>query len=90
MKKDENYDVERLAEIMNYISGKLMDEGSSPEMVAGVLAACSLSIYRSVLNDEDFESMIDEISKCRGQIGPFIRRAEVDAASITRRSKYLH
>ena len=37
--------IERMAEIINYISCKLMDEGNSPELVAGVLAACSLSIY---------------------------------------------
>ena len=66
IKKDE-MELERMAEIINYISGKLMDDGNSPELIAGVLAACSLSIYRSVLNDEEYESMIDEISKCRGR-----------------------
>lgn len=89
MKKDE-IELERMAEIINYISGKLMDDGNSPELIAGVLAACSLSIYRSILNDEEYESMIDEISKCRDQISPFMRRAEVNATTISRRGKYLH
>ena len=54
-------EVEKMAEIINYVSCKLMDEGNSPELVAGVLAACSLSIYKSILKDDDYQAMIDEI-----------------------------
>lgn len=84
--------IERMAEIINYISCKLMDEGNSPELVAGVLAACSLSIYKSVLKDDDYQSMIDEISKSRDSVSPFIRteKASIEDMMIAAHSKYIH
>lgn len=84
--------IERMAEIINYISCKLMDEGNSPELVAGVLAACSLSIYKSVLKDDDYQSMIDEISKSRDSVSPFIRteKASIEDMMTAAHSKYIH
>ena len=85
-------EVEKMAEIINYVSCKLMDEGNSPELVAGVLAACSLSIYKSILKDDDYQAMIDEISKSRDSVGPFIRteKANVEDIIMAAHSKYLH
>jgi hypothetical protein len=85
-------EVERMAEIINYVSCKLMDDGNSPELVAGVLAACSLSIYKSVLKDDDYQAMIDEISKSRDSVGPFIRteKASIEDMMMAAHSKYLH
>lgn len=84
--------IERMAEIINYISCKLMDEGNKPELVAGVLAACSLSIYKSILKDDDYQSMIDEISKSRDSVGPFIRteKASIEDMIMASQSKYIH
>ena len=91
MKRDD-MDVERMAEVINYISCKLMDEGNEPELVAGVLAACSLSIYKSILKEEDYQHMIDEISKSRDMIGPFVRseKANIEDIVMASRSKYIH
>lgn len=85
-------EVERMAEIINYVSCKLMDDGNSPELVAGVLAACSLSIYKSILKDDDYQAMIDEISKSRDSVGPFIRteKASIEDMMAAAHSKYLH
>tara|TARA_R110002072_G_scaffold175363_1_gene331107 strand:- start:1104 stop:1370 length:267 start_codon:yes stop_codon:yes gene_type:complete len=85
-------EVERMAEIINYVSCKLMDDGNSPELVAGVLAACSLSIYKSILKDDDYQAMIDEISKSRDDVGPFIRteKASIEDIVMAAHSKYLH
>lgn len=85
-------EVERMAEIINYVSCKLMDDGNSPELVAGVLAACSLSIYKSILKDDDYQVMIDEISKSRDSVGPFIRteKASIEDMMAAAHSKYLH
>ena len=87
-----NNEVEKMAEIINYISCKLMDEGNSPELIAGILAACSLSIYKSILKDDDYQAMIDEISKSRDRVNPFIRteKASVEDMVIAAHSKYLH
>jgi|TARA_Y100000389_G_scaffold119603_1_gene116763 hypothetical protein len=85
-------EVEKMAEIINYVSCKLMDEGNSPELVAGVLAACSLSIYKSILKDDDYQAMIDEISNSRDSINPFIRteKASIEDMVMAAHSKYLH
>tara|TARA_B100001057_G_scaffold120359_1_gene118994 strand:+ start:2915 stop:3181 length:267 start_codon:yes stop_codon:yes gene_type:complete len=85
-------EVEKMAEIINYVSCKLMDEGNSPELVAGVLAACSLSIYKSILKDDDYQAMIDEISNSRDSISPFIRteKASIEDMVMAAHSKYLH
>lgn len=84
--------VTRLAEIINYISSKLMDEGNNPELVAGVLVACSLSIYRASLNKEDFDAMLDQISASRDKVGSFVRsdRAQMEDIIMAAQSKYLH
>jgi hypothetical protein len=91
MKKEE-IEMKRIAEIINYISSKLMDEGNNPELIAGVLASCSLSIYKSTLNQSDFEHMIDEISASKDKIGPFVRcrQAEMEDIMMAAHSKYLH
>ena len=91
MRKDD-MDMERMAEIINYISCKLMDEGNEPELVAGVLAACSLSIYKSILKDDDYQAMIDEISKSRDSVNPFIRteKDSIEDMIMASQSKYIH
>ena len=85
-------EIEKMAEIINYVSCKLMDEGNSPELVAGVLAACSLSIYKSILKDDDYQAMIDEISNSRDSINPFIRteKASIEDMVMAAHNKYLH
>jgi len=91
MKKDDS-EVVRLAAVINYISSKLMDEGATPELVAGVLAACALSIYKATLTESDFQEMIDQISACRNEVSPFIRGREsmTEDMLIAAHSKYIH
>ena len=42
-----------------------------PLEVAAVLSSLALSLYRTVLSDDDFEEMVDMISDSRGEIKPF-------------------
>lgn len=90
--KSDDTDMERMAEIINYISCRLMDEGNEPELIAAVLAACSLSIYKSILKEEDYQNMIDEISKSRNSVGAFVRgeKASVEDVIMAAQSKYIH
>ena len=47
-------------------------QGSEPLAVAAVLMTTSLSIYRSVLeNDKEYDKMIDTISKLRYDVKSF-------------------
>ena len=43
----------------------------SNQMVAGTMMAQALKIYKSTLNDEGFEAMVDTISESRDNIVPF-------------------
>ena len=43
----------------------------SNQMVAGTMMAQALKIYKSTLNDEGFEAMVDTISESRDKIVPF-------------------
>jgi len=49
-------------------------QGKYPSlMIAGNMAVQALRIYRSVLNDEEFKSMMVAIVKSEDQIKPFDR-----------------
>lgn len=88
--KDEH--TKRLADVINYISCKLMDDGHAPHFVAGILTACAMSIYRTTLAKEDYDKMIDSISASRYEIGPFTRseQASLEDMIIASHSKYIH
>lgn len=40
----------------------------SPLEIAAVLVAQAMSIYRTVLDDEDYNKMVDDISRMRGDV----------------------
>lgn len=43
----------------------------SDPMIAGNMMVHALRIYKSILNDEEFESMIDAIAESESKIEPF-------------------
>jgi hypothetical protein len=43
--------------------------------VAGVMLAQALSIYRSALDDEDFDKLVDTVSDSRKQVKKFEQRS---------------
>ncbi len=43
---------------------------AEPSVVAGVYIAQALRLYRTVLNDEEFNRMVDKISDDRDRIRP--------------------
>ena len=45
-----------------------MQEGYDPLVVAGVLAAHALSIYKTVLSKEDYNDIVDAICDSRDQV----------------------
>ena len=49
---------------------ELQEKYSSP-MIAGSMVAQALRIYKTTLNDEEFESMVDAIAESQSKIEPF-------------------
>lgn len=47
---------------------KFLEAGYSPLEVAATLIAHGLIIYRTVLEDEDYQKMVNHISETRGNV----------------------
>lgn len=43
-------------------------DSHSPLEIAAVLLAQAMSIYRTVLDDDDYNKMVDDISRMRGDV----------------------
>lgn len=66
MISDEN--LEALYQKLWDMNGKLMAEGFHPLEIAGILTAQALSIYKTVLPDDEFELIVDNISESRNRV----------------------
>jgi hypothetical protein len=47
---------------------ELMASGSNPIEIAGILTAHALIIYKTILSEDDFDSMVDSISDTRHKV----------------------
>lgn len=47
---------------------RLLAAGVRPSEVAGCMVALALKIYKTVLSEQDFNAMIDDISASRGLV----------------------
>ncbi len=47
------------------IHSAMMDQGHTPLEIAAILVAQSMSIYKTVLDSEDYDKMVDDISRLR-------------------------
>jgi hypothetical protein len=47
------------------IHAQMIDKGHAPIEIAAVLAAQSMSIYKTVLDSEEYDKMVDSISDMR-------------------------
>ena len=56
--------------VYDYIGSEFV-MGTDPLMIAGVLAATALRIYKTTLDDEDFEKATSHIYNSRHNIRPF-------------------
>jgi hypothetical protein len=68
--------------LANYVTTLISQQNHSALAVAAVMVKISLQIYRTVLSNEEFHVMVDEISARRDQICPLI--------SARRDNKPLH
>jgi hypothetical protein len=73
MSKIETTDEELMAMEMSYmmLTNKFMDDGFSPHACAAVMTKLAMMVYKSTLNAEDYNSMINSIADSRDQIKSF-------------------
>ena len=50
------------------MNSKLIAEGFHPLEIAGILTAQALALYKTVLSDDEFESIVDSISESRDRV----------------------
>lgn len=59
------------------LTNKFAQEGFSPYACAAVMTKLAFMIYKTSMNDEDYNSMIDSISDSRDQIKSFVEIEKV-------------
>lgn len=57
-------------EVWNFVTAKLVK--NSPEAVAAVLSAQSMSIYKTIMDAEDFEKITTAIYESRSNVKSFV------------------
>jgi hypothetical protein len=65
--EDQEQIQEANAETMQFVL-HLLKNGKSPMIVAGVMTAMALGVYKSILQPNEYDSMMDSISGSRNQI----------------------
>jgi hypothetical protein len=50
------------------MNNKLMAEGFHPLEIAGILTAQALSIYKTVLSEDEFDSMVNNILESKDRV----------------------
>ena len=70
--------VEELYAHMHHQVGTLIMNGNESLEVAAILTSVALSMYKTTLNEQDFNRMVDTISDMRGEILPVVADVAVD------------
>ncbi len=52
------------------LTAKLYENGTAPAALAGIMVAQAMSIYKTIMSDEDFNRMVDSISAMRDKVKP--------------------
>ena len=67
-KKDTDSDLETLYQDYWSIHSSMLDKGHAPVEIASILIAQGLSIYRTILDHDDYYKMVDDIGRLRDQV----------------------
>ena len=68
---DRTEEVEIINVELTQVMEKWASDGYSPMAMAAVFTVMGLQIYRTCMNDEDFNNMIDNISASRSMVKGF-------------------
>jgi hypothetical protein len=66
--KNTNTDLDNLYQDYWVIHSSMIDKGHSLIEIAAILVAQSMSIYKTVLDDSEYNKMIDSISNSRDKV----------------------
>jgi hypothetical protein len=61
-------ELQNLSEQVYTSTFNLIEDGNSPLAVAAMYAMVAMQIYRTSLSEEDYNTMVDEISAMRSQV----------------------
>jgi hypothetical protein len=50
------------------VANRLLSEAVPAEVIAGVLVALGMGLYRTIFDDDEFEAMMEEIYKRRKEV----------------------
>ena len=50
------------------VANRLLSESVPAEVIAGVLVALGMGLYRTIFDDDEFEAMMEEIYKRRKEV----------------------
>jgi len=76
---NEDDDIKEIFSAVQGFSSALMGKmEANPLIVAAVLASTALSIYRTTLNEEDFNKIVEAIAASRGDIKEWAAFAPVE------------
>jgi hypothetical protein len=62
---DKNDTIDDLYQDYWAIHAQMIDKGHAPLEIAAILVAQSMSIYKTILDNEDYDKMVDDISRLR-------------------------
>lgn len=63
--KEEKNTIDDLYQDYWAIHAQMIDKGHAPLEIAAILVAQSMSIYKTVLDTDDYDKMVDDISRLR-------------------------
>ena len=67
---DENAELQLLTEQMYQVTGELIAREHKPFEIAAVYAMIAMQIYKTALNEEEYNLMVDAISLSRDKVKP--------------------
>ena len=74
MSKEDN-NLEHVYNEVLLVIERLLKEDQNPLAVAAVLASQAMGLYKTVLSDEDYETMIDSLVEKKDNVQPFEARS---------------
>ena len=60
--------IEKTHDMVMFFINSLLEKGVNPLEIAGVMAVHSLTIYKTLLNEDEYGKMVDAISSSRGRV----------------------
>jgi len=70
----EDFEEKAFSEVFNHyinLTNDLVEEDQDPLLIAAILVSTGLSMYRTLLNEHDYDKMVEQISLFKDDITSF-------------------